>query len=67
MEENNTSLWNKNVNDLTVGDTVKITVVTTAACAVFTAGCFAVLVVGEKLSDWNQNRKVRKHNNAAEL
>lgn len=59
MDEN-TSLMNKNVNDLTVGDALKINLVILAAMAAIPVSVCAVVEVKERLTSWNTKRKLNK-------
>lgn len=60
MNEENISLWKKNVNDLTVGDTVAVTLVFTVGSAVLMAGIAGVCVGVEKVANRFQMRKTRR-------
>lgn len=60
METNTTSIWNKNANDLTVGETLKISAVVTIGSMVVAAGVIGALAGVEKFASWNQSRKAKK-------
>lgn len=61
MNENSTNLWNKNVNDMTVGDAVKLNgYILGATCALGALWIGSVTAV-DKLGSWRQSRKDRKN------
>lgn len=61
MDENK-SLWSKNLDELTVGDALKLNLAAagfTVAIGVFIAGAG---IAGGKFSDWRHDRQIRKAN-----
>lgn len=54
------TLMNKNVNDLTVGDALKINLVVLAVMVAIPSALVAVGVVSEKVGAWKQARKNKK-------
>lgn len=59
-EEVQPSLMQKNVNDLTVGDALKINLVVLATVVAVPAVLIVVGVVSEKVGAWKQTRKNKK-------
>lgn len=69
MDENTTktSLWNKNVDDLTVGDAVKLNAaVLGGTIALGTAAMLVAAAVG-KVSAWKQARKEKRLSNVIDV
>lgn len=62
MEEN-IKLMNKNVNDLTVGDALKINGAILAVMVAIPAAIVGVSAAKEKFTDWNTSRKLKKNEN----
>ena len=62
MDNETISLMDKNVNDLTVADALKINFAVIAATAAIGAVFIGSAVTYEKFTTWNMNRKIKKFN-----
>lgn len=60
MTENQTKLMDKNVNDLTVGDALKINLVVVAVAVAIPGTFLAGAAIKDKFTNWNQKRKLNK-------
>ena len=55
-----TTLMNKNVNDLTVGDAIKINIGIMAVMAAIPAALYGVGYAKDQVATWSMNRKNKK-------
>ena len=53
-------LWNKPVNELTVGDSLKLQLQITAVVAAFGVVVFGGATLVEKTKTWKKNRKAKQ-------
>lgn len=60
MNENTTNLMNKNINDLTVKDALKINLAVVAVAVAVPTVISGVDIVKTKLMTWRENRKFAK-------
>lgn len=62
-----TSLWNKNVDDLTVGDAVKLNAAVLGGTLGLLVVVGAVFTAVDKIGDWKQARKAKKLENVNDV
>lgn len=66
MNEDQTNLMQKNVNDLTVGDALKLNAGILAAMVVIPVAVVGVATAVDRVRDWNVSRQLRKSEAALE-
>jgi hypothetical protein len=69
MDENTTktSLWNKNVDDLTVGDAVKLNAAVLGGTLALGTAVILVATAVDKINTWKQARKEKKLSNVIDV
>jgi hypothetical protein len=63
MDENKTSLWNKNVEDMTVGDSVIVGLAFTAIPVVTMLVISGAVVATDKIGSWKRARREKRQSN----